>query len=118
MGFIVVFFSGCSLFLLLGQAYTTPKAFGLYFKGPSSSFRLATPYSIREHKKFPLNTTIEYRDDDVRLSELETGLSSKAESMGKEVDTAMLKPPPSSSSTPLHALFRVLFFEKKTFEGL
>ena len=63
-------------------------------------------------------TTIEYRDDDFRSSELETGLSSNVESMDKEVDTAMSKPPPSSSSTPLHALFRVLFFKKKTFEGL
>ena len=63
-------------------------------------------------------TTVEYRDDDARSSELETELSSNTESIGKEVDTVVSKPPPSSSSTPLHALFRVLFFEKKTFEGL
>ena len=45
----------CSLYLLLGRAYTTPKAFGLYFKGPLSSFGLATPYSIWEHQNFTLN---------------------------------------------------------------
>ena len=43
-------------------------------------------------------TTIEYREGDVRSSELETGLSSNAESLGKEVDTAMSKLPSSSSS--------------------
>ena len=55
MGFIVVFLLGCSLYLLLGWTYTTSIAFGLYFKGPSSSFGLTTPYSIWEQKNFPLN---------------------------------------------------------------
>ena len=32
-----------------------PKAFGLYFKGPSSSFGLVTLYSIWEHQNFSLN---------------------------------------------------------------
>ena len=63
-------------------------------------------------------TTIEYRDNDFRSSELETRLSSNAKSMGKEADIVVSKQPPSSSSTPLHALFQVLFFKKKTFEGL
>ena len=53
--FIVVFLLGCSLYLLLGRTYTTLIAFGLYFKGPSLSFGLATPYSIWEHQNFPLN---------------------------------------------------------------
>ena len=52
LGFIVVFLLGCSLYLLLGRTYTTPIAFGLYFKGPSLSFGLAIPYSIWEHQKF------------------------------------------------------------------
>lgn len=34
-------------------------------------------------------TIIEYRNHDVRSSELEIGLSSNAESMGKEADIAM-----------------------------
>ena len=55
MCFVVIFLSGCNLCLLLGQAYTIPKAFGLYFKSPSSSFGLATPYSIWEHQNFPFN---------------------------------------------------------------
>ena len=42
---------GCNLYLLLRQTYTTPITFGLYFNGPSSSFNLATPYSIWEQKK-------------------------------------------------------------------
>ena len=53
--FVVVFLSGCNLYLLFGRAYMTPKAFGFYFKSPSSSFGLATPYSIWEHQNFPLN---------------------------------------------------------------
>ena len=32
--------------------YTTSIAFGLYFKGSSLSFGLATPYFIWEHQKF------------------------------------------------------------------
>ena len=44
-------------------------------------------------------TTVEDRDAKVRLSELETGLSSNTKSVGKEVDNAMSKPSASSSST-------------------
>ena len=55
MCFIVVFLLGCSLYLLLGRTYTTLKAFGLYFKGSSSSFNLATPYSFWDYQNFPLN---------------------------------------------------------------
>ena len=49
-------------------------------------------------------TTVEDRDAEVRLSELETGLSSNTKSVGKEVDNAMSKPSASSSST-LYMLF-------------
>ena len=48
--------------------------------------------------------TVQYRVDDVRSSELETGLSSNAESLSKVVDTIVSKLPSSSSSRPLHAL--------------
>lgn len=48
--------------------------------------------------------SVEYREDDVRLSELETRLSSNAKSLTKVVDIAVLKLPSSSSSPPLHAL--------------
>ena len=47
--------------------------------------------------------TIEYRVDDVRYSELQTGLSSNADSLSKLVDTTDSKLPSSSSSPPLHA---------------
>ena len=47
---------------------------------------------------------IEYRTDDVRSSELETGLSSNAESLNQVVDTAVSNLPSSSSSRPLHTL--------------
>ena len=53
--FIVVFLLGCNLYLSLGWTYITPIAFGLYFKGPSSSFGLVTLYSILGHQNFPLN---------------------------------------------------------------
>ena len=49
--FIVVFLLGCSLYSLLGRTYTTLIAFGLYFKGPSLSLGLATPYSIWEQSE-------------------------------------------------------------------
>ena len=49
-------------------------------------------------------TTVEYKEGDVRSSELETGLSSNAESLGKEVDTAVSKLLSSFTSTPLHTL--------------
>ena len=52
-------------------------------------------------------TTIEYREDDVRLSELEIGLSSNVESLCKVDGTAMSKLPSSSSSPPLHALSEI-----------
>ena len=48
--------------------------------------------------------TIEYRVDDVRSSELETGLSSNADSLSKVVDTTTSKLPSSSSLPPFHAL--------------
>ncbi|XP_065615732.1 uncharacterized protein LOC136061637 [Quercus suber] len=47
---------------------------------------------------------IEYRTGDVRSSELETGLSSNAESLNQVVDMKVSKLPLSSSSHPLHAL--------------
>ena len=43
---------------------------------------------------------IEYRANDVRSSELETGLSSSAETLSKIVDTAVSWLPSSSSSPP------------------
>lgn len=61
-------------------------------------------------------TTIEYRGDDVRSSELEIGLSANAKFLCKEVDMATLKLPSSSSSTPLHALFVFFFFKRKALE--
>ena len=48
--------------------------------------------------------TIEYRVDDVRSIELETGLSSNADSLSKVVDSTTSKLPSSSSLPPLHAL--------------
>ena len=48
--------------------------------------------------------TVQYRVDDVRSSELETRLSSNADSLSKVVDTVVSKLPSSSSSRPLHAL--------------
>ena len=45
-------------------------------------------------------TTKEYRDSNVRSSELETGLSSSGESSDKNFEIALSKPP-SSSNPPL-----------------
>ena len=62
-------------------------------------------------------TTVEYREDDVRSSELETRLSSNAESLCKEVDMVVSKLPSSSSSTPLHALSEFCSLKEKHLEG-
>ena len=67
MGFIVVFLLGCSLYLLLEQTYTTPITFGLYFKGPSLSFGLTSPYSIWGHQKFsPQQPSNDFLSSDTR----------------------------------------------------
>ena len=62
-------------------------------------------------------TTIENRVDDVRSSELETGLSSNAESLSKVVDTATSKLPSSSSSPPLLALSESCSLKEKHLNG-
>ena len=61
--------------------------------------------------------TIEYREDDVRSSELETGLSSNVESLCKAVDIVVSKRPSSSSSPPLHALFEICSLKEKHLNG-
>ena len=53
-----------------------------------SLYRLICQSLIKHYSEM---TTIEYRVDDVRSSELETGLSSNAESLSKAVDTATSK---------------------------
>ena len=50
-------------------------------------------------------TTVEYKEGDVRSSELEIGLSSNAESLGKVVDIVVSKLPSTSSSPHLHFPF-------------
>ena len=62
--------------------------------------------------------TIEYREDDVRSSELETGLSSNAESLGKEANTAVSKLPSSSFSPPLYALSKSCSLKENHLKGL
>ena len=49
-------------------------------------------------------TTVEYKEGDVRSSELETRLSSYTESLGKVVDSAVSKLPSSFSLPLLHSL--------------
>jgi len=61
--------------------------------------------------------TIEYKEDDVRSNELETGLSSNAESLCKVVDTAASKMPSSSSSSPLHALSEICSLKETHLNG-
>ena len=59
---------------------------------------------------------IEYRVDDVRSNELETSLSSNAESLNQLVDTAVSKLPSTSTSWPLLYLIAIsvfFFFKRK-----
>ena len=61
--------------------------------------------------------TVQYRVDDVRSSELETGLSSNAKSLSKVVDTVVSKLPSSSSSRPLHALSKSCSLKESHLKG-
>ena len=69
---------------------------------------------IKHHQEM---TTIEYREDDVRSSELEIGLSSNAESLCKVVDIAASKLPSSSSLPPLHGLSEICSLKEKHLNG-
>ena len=69
---------------------------------------------IKHHSEM---ASIEYRVDDVRSSELKTGLSFNAESLCKVVDTAASKLPSSSSSLSLHAFSESCSLKKKHLNG-
>lgn len=69
---------------------------------------------IKHHSEMAI---IEYREDDVRSSELETGLSSNVESLSKVVDTTASKLPSSLSSPPLHALSKSCSLKEKHLNG-
>ena len=60
---------------------------------------------------------VECREDDVRSSKLETGLSSNAESLSKVVDIVASKLPSSSSSPSLHALFETCSLKESHLTG-
>ena len=60
---------------------------------------------------------VKYRVYDVRSSELETGLSSNAESLNQVVDTTISKLPSTSTSWPLHALFESCSLEESHLKG-
>ena len=60
---------------------------------------------------------IEYRVDDVRSNELETSLSSNAESLNQVVDTTISKLPSTSTLRPLHALSESCSLEESHLKG-
>ena len=61
--------------------------------------------------------SIKYRADNVRSSELETGLSSSAETLNKIVDTTVSRLPSSTSSCPLHTLSESCFLKESHLKG-
>ena len=73
---------------------------------------------------------IEYRDSDVRSSELETSLSSSGESTGKDFEIVVSKPPSSSkpfssskpssssSSIPFHAFSKSCLLESRHLKSI
>ena len=67
-------------------------------------------------------TAIEYRDIDIRSSELETSLSSSGEPFDKDFEVVMSKPSskPSSSlsSIPFHALSESCFLEQRHLKSI
>ena len=60
---------------------------------------------------------VKYRVDDVRSSELETGLSSNVESLNQVVDTVVSKLPSTSTSRPLHALSEFCSLKESHLKG-
>ena len=62
--------------------------------------------------------SIKYKENDVRSSELEMGLSSSAETLSKIVDTTISRLPSSSSSRPLHALSESCSLKESHLKGL
>ena len=82
---------------------------GLFLPQDCGAFRpvLNTLYPLIRHSlitNYLGMTVVEYRDTDVRSSELDIGLSSTSESMDKDFEIVVLKPSSSSSSIPFHAL--------------
>ena len=63
IGFIVVFLLGCSLYLLLGQTYTTPIAFGFYFKGHHRVLTWLPHILFGNIKIFPSTATNWYQSE-------------------------------------------------------
>ena len=90
-----------------------------------SLYPLIRPSLIANHLEM---TTIEYRDSNVRSSELETGLSSSGESTDKDFKIVVSKPPssskPSSSSKtsspsiPFHALSQSCLLESRHLKSI
>ena len=65
-----------------------------------------------------MTTTIEYRDIEVRSSELETDLPSSNESVDKDFEIVVSKPSSSLSSIPFHVLFKSCFLEKRHLKSI
>ena len=96
--------SQCPQVGLFASCFTTLKPVLL------SLYPLIIHSLIKRHLEM---TTIEYREDDVRSSELETGLSSNAESLCKVVDIVASKLPSTSSLPPLHSLSEICSLKDK-----
>ena len=72
-------------------------------------------YLIAHHLEM---TTIEYRDIEVRSSELEIGLTLSNESIDKDFEIVVSKPSSSLSSIPFHVLFKSCFLEKRHLKSI
>ena len=97
---------------------------GLFLPRDCGAFRpvLTTLYPLIHHSLIAHHlemTVIEYRDTNVRSSELETGLSSSSEFMDKDFEIVVSKPSSSSkpffslSSIPFHALSESCSLEQR-----
>ena len=92
----------------------------------TSLFPLICRFLIAHHLEM---TAIEYRDSDIRTSELETGLSSSGETTDKNFEIVVLKSPSSSkpssssktsssSSIPFHAFFESCLLESRHLKSI
>ena len=102
---------------------------GLFLPRDCGAFRpvLTTLYPLIHHSLIAHHlemTVIEYRDTNVRSSELETGLSSSSEFMDNDFEIVVSKPSSSSkpffslSSIPFHALSESCSLEQRHMKSI
>ena len=124
---IFFFYARLRVFLELSGGHRPQVGFFLPRDCAAFSPILITLYPLIHHSLIAHHlemTAIEYRDTEVRSSELKTGLSSSNDSVDKYFEIVVSKPSlfskpsSSSSSIPFHALSKSCFLEKRHLKSI